>query len=353
MTTLFNHNNEENQALLQMTPDELEEISEEIDELERLDAGLMKPEEGRRFLKELYANERKRQAVYDMLNHGFLHLSEEDRRFLAKLYQDEEKTPTTPEVNDPRLPHRPATTPVSALRPRGTMNPRVKKWVPTVVVAACLLCIFGGFAVFFKNPVAVLISKPLAFDPNDTWVTPNAPSTSSDSAPTYLVGPLGSQTDPTKKSSQVENVPTLIPSLAAIRARDEQRKTDQEVAKEDANNLQKYIKKYFQVDNEGLFGFDRSGEERKIGIILELLYSGGFKEARYAWDSSLQGKEKMSFDEKTCEGILLYFEGKLDEAERALDEACQMNQNSTVASENLEIVRDAIEKSKKTNESEH
>ena len=102
MTTLFNHNNEENQALLQMTPDELEEISEEIDELERLDAGLMKPEEGRRFLKELYANERKRQAVYDMLNLGFLHLSEDDRRFLATLSQDEAQAPPPPAGHEPR-----------------------------------------------------------------------------------------------------------------------------------------------------------------------------------------------------------------------------------------------------------
>ena len=420
MTATINHNHIGDQAQTRLTPEEINELVEELDELERFDAGLMTVEERSRFLAKLCADEEKCRMVSDMFDLGILSLPEDD------------EIPQTPEPQEPPV----AETRDVGLSPRWSDNPRVLRRLLTLTTSICLLCVFGALyysAVFpreiiaraeefgraplvriipaptknvdvaeeikikekenedenadvdrqmlsgsdvFENsetrsdasPLAAELSQRNFNNRTEKNAVVNLPADSSwDAAvlessawqawlekPTlkprqFESGTIDATPEPCSPAMSLDDLasasflcaPTppedldatgwiFTPcsgtveaslDLAEIAAENERQNAEQKSATSDGEDKRLASLNQFRLQ-----------------MVSELLCFCEFSEAREEWER-LPRSLKDGFDGKTSEGILLYFEGKRDEAERALREASEMAPNNPFAKRNLEFVR--------------
>ena len=88
---------------------------------------------------------------------------------------------------------------------------------------------------------------------------------------------------------------------------------------------------------------DDDSTEDALWTIRDLFLAGKFQEARAAWER-LPQEMKDGFYGKTYRGILLYFDGEYEDAERVFGEACEMKPGDFVAAHNRDLARLALEK---------
>lgn len=88
---------------------------------------------------------------------------------------------------------------------------------------------------------------------------------------------------------------------------------------------------------------DDDSTEDALWTIRDLFLMGKFQEARAAWER-LPQEMKDGFYGKTYRGILLYFDGEYEDAERVFGEACEMKPGDFVAAHNRDLARLALEK---------
>lgn len=86
---------------------------------------------------------------------------------------------------------------------------------------------------------------------------------------------------------------------------------------------------------------DDDSTEDALWTIRDLFLAGKFQEARAAWER-LPQEMKDGFYGKTYRGILLYFDGKYEDAERVFREACEMKPGDFVAAHNRDLARLAL-----------
>ena len=86
---------------------------------------------------------------------------------------------------------------------------------------------------------------------------------------------------------------------------------------------------------------DDDSTEDALWTIRDLFLAGKFQEARAAWER-LPQEMKDGFSGKTYRGILLYFDGKYEDAERVFGEACEMKPGDFVAAHNRDLARLAL-----------
>ena len=88
---------------------------------------------------------------------------------------------------------------------------------------------------------------------------------------------------------------------------------------------------------------DDDSTEDALWTIRDLFLAGKFQEARAAWER-LPQEMKDGFYGKTYRGILLFFDGEYEDAERVFGEACEMKPGDFVAAHNRDLARLALEK---------
>ena len=148
MTTSINNSEIRDQRQSLLNPEEIEELTEELDELERFNAGLMFPEEKRRFLAKLCADEEKLRIVSDMFDLGLLHYapvspppaSTSTIWIMILSFMKRLSIPTTSLWNElQRNLKRQSTLITSAL----LRNPRILKRLAPLATSVCVLCVSG------------------------------------------------------------------------------------------------------------------------------------------------------------------------------------------------------------------
>ena len=361
-------------------PEELDDLAEEIDELYRFDADLMTPEEHDRFLAKYYSDEEFRRTVDDLFERGFISLPEDD-----ELEDDETQPAAVPTETFV------AQTRETGLSPRWSENPVVLRRLLTLSTSICLLCVLYALTISFKNPA----TKQTAMNPNDappveivklqpldgadskdspskttgeqdssSQTSPQgrdgeSPGSQSDPAQFYpkkpgynlnafgkpayqlnalTVGPIAVKSDapPTQLISLGPNAPVVVVEitdfesatldLTEIAKDDEKRRSALEAARKADQNATTAT----------------TNDARGLRVVMELLRFGAFRHARAEWDCLPQSL-KDGVAGKTCQGALLYFEGKLDDAEKALRQAREIAPDDPIVARNLEFVQAAKE----------
>ena len=443
MTSNIDDNIKENQAPSTLTPEELDKLAEEIDDIYRFDADIMTSEERERFLKRYRSDSEFRRTIDDMFELGFLNLPEDD-----ELEDDETQPAAVPTETFV------AQTRETGLSPRWSENPVVLRRLLTLSTSICLLCVLYALTISFKNPATkqtamnpndappVEIVKLQPLDGADSKDSPSKTTGEQDSASQTNSrgrdrGSSGSQSDPEQfdpKLHRLEGDPLGAPiykyqPLDEADSKDSPSKTTGEqdsssqtspqgrdgespgsqsdpaqfYPKKPGYNLNAFGKPAYQLnaltagpiavksdapptqlislgpnapvvvveitDFESatldLTEIAKDDEKRRsaleaarkadqnattattndargLRVVMELLRFGAFRHARAEWDS-LPQPLKDGVAGKTCQGALLYFEGKLDEAEQALRQAREIAPDDPIVARNLEFVQAAKE----------
>ncbi len=336
MTSPSNQNNQGDQTpRLRLTPEEMDKLTEDLDEFSRFDDDLLTVDERASFLAKLYSDEDKCAELSDMFDEGFLSLPEDD------------------DLQESPAPAKSVVAQASSvgLPPRWNENPRVLRRLLALSTSVCILCVLGSLLLIGRNSTDAPVDSPA---PIAHVVNP----TPGIADPGAIIGAPGEETgenlladnrnqgnntltlslSPGESGSQSQNLNDTVFRLDDVIGEIERLNANRDVALAEAHKK--------EIDSIAK-SFDSSSDDGKWRKISKLLRLGAFQEARVAWNS-LPMPLKDGFNGKTCQGILFYFEENRDEAEKALREALEMRPDDPIAKANLEVVLAPVEKTDKS-----